>query len=112
MKCGKEALSCMIGTDRLCHQALICVPDKLMGCSGPAFHCVFGRDSVCRDNLKCLASGANVCADPGLNLLTDSSLPALMTCANQKCPAPTVHPNVSQAMQPLDNITQTRNGAL
>jgi len=49
---------------------------------------------VCRDNLKCLAHGADVCADPAVNMLTDTHIADLVTCANQKCPAPSVNASV------------------
>jgi len=87
-KCGREALDCFDGKDQLCHDALTCAPKQLMACSQSTYHCVFDRSTVCHDNLMCLASGAEASADPVVNLFTDTSIAGLMTCANQKCPAP------------------------
>mmetsp|Transcript_85206 Transcript_85206/g.268670 ORF Transcript_85206/g.268670 Transcript_85206/m.268670 type:complete len:526 (+) Transcript_85206:71-1648(+) len=93
MKCGKVALSCLVGTDPLCHKAAVCVPKETLKCALPAAKCLFSTDGICRDNLLCLAKGANVCADPAVNLLTDVSIAKVMTCANQRCPAPGGLPN-------------------
>lgn len=88
-KCGKAALECLTGIgDRLCHDAFMCIPKKMMGCSATGFKCVFNpKDSICRENLACLAKGAGVCADPALNLMTDESIANVMYCANDRCPA-------------------------
>lgn len=87
-RCGKVAIGCVTGADPLCHKALTCLPAELTKCSAPAFKCLLAKDGVCRDNLACLTKGAGTCADPALNVLTDTSISGLMTCANQRCPAP------------------------
>jgi len=92
-QCGKVALECVTGYDPVCFQAAVCLPKELLKCSAPAFQCMSSKDSLCRDNLACLAKGAGVCADPAVNMLTDTSIPGLMTCANQRCPAPAGIPN-------------------
>merc|ERR1712146_210363 len=88
--CGVEALECLTGLgDPLCHKAVTCVPEKLLGCSTKGFGCVFSHDSICRENLACVSKGASVCADPVVNLGTDRNISQVMYCANEKCPAPT-----------------------
>lgn len=96
-KCTVDALECFTGVgDKLCHEAVMCIPEKLMSCSSPAFHCIFSTtDSVCRDNLECVASGIGTCADPIVNLATDRNISELISCANQKCPKPVVPQQVA-----------------
>lgn len=87
LKCGKDALDCLDGADKLCHDALTCIPLGLANCSEPAVDCLFQKEGLCHQNLKCLADGAGVCADPAVNMLTNSHVADLVKCANKKCPA-------------------------
>lgn len=99
-KCGKDAVDCLIGTEAVCHAAIVCVPEVLASCSKDASGCIFSKDGICHDNMMCLAQGVNTCADPAVNVLTDISIGNLVVCANQKCPA--VTPMVETAEQLLD----------
>jgi len=86
-KCGKAAVECLL--DESCRHVVTCVPETLTACSKSAFECVISSSGVCRDNLKCLASGFSACSAPGVNILTDTKVADVITCAGSKCPHPT-----------------------
>jgi hypothetical protein len=112
-KCGKAAVECLL--DETCRHVVECVPEALTACSKSAFECVMSSSGVCRDNIKCLGSGLAECSAPGVNMLTDTKIADLITCAGSKCPhpvkgldSPVVVPaaNVGASSAPMDAISQ------
>jgi len=85
-KCGQAAVDCLL--DSTCRHVVNCVPKAMLSCSASAFKCIFSSDGVCRDNVKCLGSGVSQCSAPGVNILTDTKIADLITCAGSKCPHP------------------------
>lgn len=83
-KCGKAALECL--SDDTCKKAVECGPKAIKNCSSPAFNCLFGEDKVCQQNLKCLGHGISECGSPTVNMMTDTKIADLITCAGTKCP--------------------------
>lgn len=86
-KCGHPASDCLSGKDKTCHDLLHCVHNGLANCPKSATDCIFNNGTICNNNLHCWTDGAAACAGPTVNMLTDTHISSLMTCANQKCPA-------------------------
>jgi hypothetical protein len=89
LKCGKAALDCLDGADKICNDALNCIPKGLADCSKPAVDCLFQTSGLCNQNLQCLGNGASICADPAVNMLTNEHVADVVKCANKKCPSAT-----------------------
>jgi hypothetical protein len=87
LKCGKDALDCLDGKDKICHDAVECIPKGLADCSKPAVKCLFDTSGLCHQNLECLGNGASICADPAVNMLTNAHIADVVKCANAKCPS-------------------------
>jgi len=93
-KCGAAAIECL--ADETCRDAAVCLPTASLACSKPAFDCIFGTDKVCSENLQCLGNGVSQCGAPAVNLLTDSKIADVITCAGSKCPHPSASVSVKQ----------------
>jgi len=109
--CGKNALDCVDGKDAICHSVLACLPEGLAHCAQPAVQCLLGKDKLCEENLQCVAHGAQVCGDPAVNWITNPGIADLLTCANQRCPAPATGNNNSVALPPATETQPAHSAA-